>query len=252
MTPRWIAGLLLIPLAYTATAVLAARSNQATARAAIVLTQREAVAPYRNDENSATRLRLLWQSPVLPAMSWFDRDKLRELGFDVNADPADERAQRRYRRMLPRAAFVALEYDGPAWQTYLAAVEETDLRVEPRPRSGTADLRQYATRLIAVDAASDAGTLARRYPDGRRYVITAAVVRIDVVPMAEGRPPYLAGMILNIDPNQIYVPRELAAALPFRTRDQDVGGPTPYQVTIGYGARWEPYLIAVTPGAVSQ
>jgi hypothetical protein len=101
-----------------------------------------------------------------------------------------------------------------------------------------------------VDAARDAETLARRYPDGRTHLITAAEVRLDVVSFPEAQGPYLSGSILNIDPNAVYVPRTLAGELPLRERDR--GRPAPYQVTIGYGARWEPYVLAVSPGAASQ
>lgn len=248
MTALWTAALLLLPLAYTGAALAVVNANRNTSRAPIVLTQREAGAPFANEENSATRLRLGWQPEPVGVRWWFDREKLQEIGFDTSVDPKDEHADRHYRRMLPREAFVAFEYDGPAWDAWLAARESNEPAGMRRPEG---NLRDYASRLVAVDAARDAATLAVRYPDGRTHLITAAVVRPERVGSTSEQ-PYLAGIILAIAPSQIYVPRDLARRLPQRERTPSAGLPPAYTVTVAYGARWEPFVTAVNPGAASR
>lgn len=245
MTRRWVTVLIALPIVYTAAILMAASANRATPRAPIVLTQREAMAPPRNDENSAVRLRLAWQPAFEPA-SWFDRDKLREVGFDVSVDPASLDAERHYQRVLPRAAYVAFELAGPAWEAFLASREATEL-LEPRVPEQT--IREYGSRLVPVDAAADANALTARYPDGRRHLITAAIVGLSWVRPQRGA-PYLAGHVRNIEPNSVYVPRDLARQLPLRDRIDPAQ--RPYDVTLAYGSRWEPWVTAVNRGGASR
>ena len=246
MSPRWVAALVVLPVAYAAAILAMAASNRATGRAAIVLTQREAVAPVRNEDRTATRLRLAWQPPPESPDGWFSRGMLTALGFDASVDPAAADAERHYARLLPREAFVAFEFDGPAWQQLASRVRDASGPAPPRPER---EFDEYASRLVPVDAALDAETLAARYPDGRTHLITEAVVGARWVRAGSGT-PYVYGQLMSIDPSQVNVPRDLAQRLPLRDRFD--GTQVPYTVSIRYGSRWEPVVVDVTRAGASR
>jgi hypothetical protein len=165
-------------------------------------------------------------------------DLLRDLGFDVSVDPAAADAGEHYRRVLPRAAFVAFELAGPAWQALLAA-REREAGPDGPPRPG--DPRSTGSRLVPVDAAREAATLATRYPNARTHLIAAATIgmRRHTEPGVE---PYLAGWVMTVDPREMHVPRELAARLPPRDRRDEQPS---FTVEIDYGRRFEPWVVGV-------
>jgi hypothetical protein len=248
MNARWLSAFLLVPVAYTAAILLLAASNRTTGRVPIVLTHREAVAPVRNEDRTATQLRLTWQSPPPSPDGWFTREMLATLGFDVGLDPAAPGAERHYARLLPREVFIAFELDGPAWQQLAGRAGSA---AGPAPPPGRdREFEQHASRLVPVDAALDAGTLAARYPDGRTHLITEAVVRARWVRAVGSGTPYLHGDLMNIEPNQVNVPRDLARQLPLRDRFD--GTQIPYTVSIRYGSRWEPVVVDVSPAGASR
>ena len=233
MTRRSVLVLVALPMLYTVAALALVALNRSGGREPIELSSREASVSIRNDDDSAARLFLAWHAGPLERDTWFGRDKLRELGFDVSLDPQAADAERHYRFALPRQAFVAFELDGPAWQ----AIQAESYPETPALRE---EFLRFASRLVPVDAARDAGTLAARYPDARTHLIAAAVVRLSrVAPPMET--PFLAGMVTTVDPGRIHVPRELASRIPGPGSRAAPG----YSVRLRYGSRWAPFVVGV-------
>jgi len=115
--------------------------------------------------------------------------------------------ERRGARDLPRRVFVALAID-PA-------------RVE-------------GSRLVVVDIEEDAAALERRYPDGRRHLITAGLART-------------GDIVVNLDPVRIHVPRELASALPrWEAARVSALDQLPFSLLLRYGRHWEPWVADVS------
>ena len=99
----------------------------------------------------------------------------------------------------------------------------------------------------------------RRYPDRTRFLVTQAIVALVYVPRSgepNGKGPRLTGMVTNVLPDVIYVPRELRAP-----GDVLSTKPAPdewprtllthdprYRVTLVYGSRLEPRVVRVQPG----
>lgn len=227
-----LAAAVVLPLVATAAALLSARTNRAAGRDAIVLTEHELQLRPRSSDNSAAILEIRWREPRQLA-KWMTRAKLEELGFNCEVDPAAPGADRHYRQALPRDAFVALEYDGPAFAAWLEAQRlladpaTKDTRRRPgRPES--------TSHLAAIDAAPDAATLDRRYPDTQRHLITSAIVRPDLE-WPPGKPPALGGRIMILVPGEIHVPSRLIPQLASGR----------YAVTVRYGRRWEPWVVDI-------
>ncbi len=114
--------------------------------------------------------------------------------------------QLRGARDLPRRVFVALAID-PA--------------------------RTEGSRLVVVDVDEDAAALEQRYPDGRTHLITAGLARAGDV-------------IVNLDPQRIHVPRELASALPrWEATRAAISDQLPFTLSLRYGRHWEPWVMRV-------
>jgi hypothetical protein len=212
MRNRWWLVPLIIPPAFTALTLARVALDRRDVRGPTVLTQRDYTLSRSTAENTATSVRLNWQPAPPPPDTWFDREKLRELGFDVSVDPARSDAERRYGQLLSRDAFVVFEVrDTPS-------VPSSDGRVGPE------------SRLVPVDAGRDADVLAARYQDSRRFLITAASVR--AVHQTRGGRPYVTGSILNVDPSRIHVPPTLAGSRA-----------ASFEIVLGYSRRWEPVVL---------
>lgn len=100
---------------------------------------------------------------------------------------------------------------------------------EPRP----------LTRLVAVDAGTDAAELRRRYPDATRFAIVHGTVHLS----HERRKgaSYLRGIITNIHVRRLNVP------LPHRRVLEGVqpGSAARYTVSLAFGSRQEPWITDV-------
>ena len=212
-------------------------SNRASSEPEIVLTERELPKAYQQQDNTGVSFNLqrVFDAPE----TWLDRKELQELGFDCSVAPDNDAGRRHYSRMLPRPAFVALEFDGPAWERYL--VDLRGRRTEPQVEQ----VRRSNSRLVAIDAASDAVALRRRYPDATKVLIVSA--KIGPNPYAEGTPstPKLTGRIEILE-------REINVPLPINTQvNQITGGPNVfqgeprYQVRLRFGSRREPWVTGV-------
>jgi hypothetical protein len=198
MSRRAFVVALLVPLCVTAAAVASVAYNRSGGREPIVLTEREVYVLQGNGDDTTATLFLNWHPRRVPEPGRFQRD-----------------------RSLPRRAFVALELDGPAF------------RALPIERE-----RERTSRLVVVDIDPDADTLARRYPNARTHLISAAVVRVP--PEAS----YADAVVVSLEPQRLSVPREWAAQLPRYD-------PTPervrqsFEVEIRYGRNVEPWITAI-------
>jgi hypothetical protein len=221
----------------------------------ITLTERELPMAYHaNDEDSGVALDLRWidqswdssrsESPAV----WLDQKALAGLGFDTSVAPSDEKADEFYQRQRARRAFVALEYDGPAWQRHLEHAEREDLdRAELSHSNVPPHLHESETHLVAIDAAPDAARLRNRHPDRNSVIIVPAVVRITVrtfFPAYRGersRPALLSGSVQEI-PASIHVPRPFSDGFRRLTGDRHN---VKYRVHLRYGASLEPWIVGV-------
>jgi len=220
----------------------------------IILTQRELPLAYRsNDEDNSVALELRWMDPAwashgweLPGL-WLDQHHLKELGFDVSLPPSADHAVEFYQRQRARRAYVALEYDGPAWHQFL---DQSDRENRRRAALGETNLLRNPlseTHLIAMDASADAGLLRARHPDRSSVLIVPAVVRITVqpfLPAIQGqpsKPATLSGSVQEI-PSLIHVPRPLSDS--FRRLSGDRSS-VKYKVHLRYGSLFEPWIAGV-------
>jgi len=262
-----IAGVVLI-LASNAVALIGVAYNRSGAPDAVVeLSERELSLPhsaFSSEENSGLALHLIWrleknaQTPY-PGMlsrssgpaSWFGKNKLAELGFDVSASPAEKDAARRYEKMLPRKAYVVLEFNGPAYQAALHR-RQADLadaqalqtnnpgktEFEQRLKAAQTQLdneRNESSRLFAVDVGRDKQALRSGYPDPARYLILPGEVRITAFNST------LSGYISGLSVNTVNVP------LAYRAAVTGGSGPRPahYTVRLAFGKRAEPWIMGV-------
>ncbi len=132
----------------------------------IELTERELELPWtwengRSDDDAELRLAFRWQLRAEPqdARVWLSDVKLRALGFGTGVPAGAPEAELVYGRSLPRVAWVAFEFDGPAWRL----IEQR--RATSSPDRHFADLGA-ASHLVPVDAGPDPEPLRRRHAGG--------------------------------------------------------------------------------------
>jgi hypothetical protein len=210
-----------------------ARNRTGMPEAEMELTSRE-LAYYRNAPNEGgVTFRLSWQNVTwLDKESlWFDQNKLAELGFDVSKAAGADGSASYYQRMREREVFVALEYDGEAWQRWIKGVP-------PSPPLSP-ERSQDASHLVAIDVASNGRDLRQKHPDRSKVVILKGLARVRV----EREPPALRGSITRLTTSEIHVPPELAQSL---DRGMAYLGGTPaYAATIRVGSLYEPWVTYV-------
>lgn len=234
------------------------RSGEPTA--VLELTERELALPYSRWSGRESTGVSLSISRADQDYEWLDRDKLAALGFDVDRY---ERRQRPDWRAVERRAFVVIEYDGPAFQVLLA---EQEARIaQARAESGEAARRKQeaaeqayerlqtaGSRLVVVDAGTEAEALRQRYPDRENYVVMRALVRMRAVTRPEGdAKPLLSGRVGPFLPGRVHVPRRFHAAL-HRATDGSRSGydaPPRYRVILKFGRRAEPWVAGIEPMA---
>lgn len=266
-----LAGCALIVIVNAVILGAAAKNRGGDQLAELRLTERELAVPeFREDESSGLFLTLKFASDSPPAIqriarrkradipsvdyAWLDRGKLEALGFRLGTEPG----------VIQRTAFVALEFDGDSWTRWLAAREDHLRKRLPQDEAEAllALDRTMRSRLVPIDAESDAGTLRRRFPDRSRYLIVPALVRA-VQGGADGGDPSWRGQIADVLVSDIHVSRELAPALkaflPQETeaevrkreqRERPLPWPSPtpprYRAIVTFGSRNEPWVASVT------
>ncbi len=240
-------------------ALALAAYNRMGVESTLTLTDRELWLNRWNRESTATTVSLQYLYPVADRTDpwWFGCDRLTAIGFDCSVPASDPRAEVFYAHQSARNAFVVLEYNGAAWQAYEAEAERLNARqvAQGGGLNAEAFAREMAgrSRLIAIDAGPDSDALRRAYPDGSRYLVTAA--RVSITRYSGGRdyPSYIRGNITEILPDTITVPRAFAATIraatvPAATQYWATGRPSApsYTITVNYGRRHEPWITDVT------
>jgi len=181
---------------------------------------------------------LSWQTA---GENWFDQKKLKETGFDVSVPLDSKDTARYYANSQSREVFVALEFEGSAWQKWL---EENRERLKRQatyvPRKEfeisqiEAQWQSTASRLMAIDVGLDPEELRRRYPDRQHVMILRGVAQPTVVQIA-GQRPYLQGRIAQILTQTINLPAEFRGLSTYAS----------YVVTLRVGRRYEPWIADV-------
>ena len=161
------------------------------------------------------------------------------------------------RRQAPRHVYVALEYDGPAWQQYRDGV----LRKEPagmspltppqieQQRRSREDAIAVHSRLFAIDVDRDPDRLRARHPDRSHVLITRTAVALT---QQYGRGSLLVLSVTQLTPEQINVPRPFSTKLRELTNGQPSGygdplaTPPRYSVHLRYGRFYEPWIVDIT------
>jgi hypothetical protein len=223
----WLAAALVV-LSNLAAWRAAALNRSGEPEAVLVLTERELRLPVRQAENTALTLSLVFEPPrprsdgAPREPGWFDRAKLRSIGFDCRRPVTQENADY-YRTRPPRTVFAALEYGESA---------------------------SLDSRLSVVDVDNDAAALRKRHPDRRRLAVVEATAAMRYV-SNPGQTPFLMGGVTSVLPRELNVPREWRGALEGLQSDAQAGPwPPPqreprFHVTVSWGRRLEPWITNV-------
>jgi hypothetical protein len=210
----------------------AAAWNRGRESPLVTLTEREIQVWGSPDQaNSELRMRLVYQrrNEPLDARTWLTETRLAELGFGVAIPANAPEAERYYGRGLPRLGFVALELDGPAWQSI----------ARQRELGGTGREGREDSRLVPIDAGPDADALRTRYR-GQNVLVLPAVFRVRVHRSAASA--FLWGSMDRL------VTEDLSAPTGLRQRLRTLPpGPRRYDVDLVVGRLGVPRIAELRP-----
>jgi hypothetical protein len=259
----WLAAIGVVLIVNLVMGVGAARNRAGEPEAELRMTEREVPLAWVGEEDSGIALRLDWNRDW-EGYDWLDEDKLAELGFDCDPPLTAETEEFHYEMLPPRRAYVVLEFEGAAWDDWLAATDGEIARIEEEEAAGTnapeiLEGRKSAlergkvtrSRLFPVDVGTDEALLRERYPDRGRYVVVAGVVRPRVhrevdEETGKSRVPVLRGTIPQLLVHRIHVNRQHRPT--FEPLDGRGTGDGPrYEVTLRFGSRLEPWIAASRP-----
>jgi hypothetical protein len=269
-------ALLVVSNAFVLTHVAMNRSGEPDSE--MELTARELQYYGSRSDDSSVVLMLRWTNtapeyptgPPTDVPGWFDRKKLEELGFDLSVPADSPQAPRYYQNLRSREVFVALEFEGPAWEIWL---KDREPRLQTETSYGTQVSlstrieieRQTTPRLVAIDVARDPAELRRKYPERKRVMILPALVRAMLnmnLPASRevpARPAYLRGAITRLAIESINVPEPLSRQFdsqssytPYTYDGKEIKiNQPPYAVTLRVGSKYEPWvtdvIVAVKP-----
>lgn len=192
---------------------------------------------------------------------WLTQDQLRELGFDTTLEVDTDEALARRRRDPSKAVFLALEYDGPAYQEALeqrhravqrardlVSKNEGDEQLERQLAEALEALQneeKSESRLFVVDASVDPRVLRDRYPDRTRYAIVRGRVWTHVLGVPGQRRIAAAPPEVSIASIRVPYPyRDVADALRSEKAYWYVArGQEPrFSATLSFGRRLEPWI----------
>jgi hypothetical protein len=280
-TRTFIAGMALI-LATNAVALVGVAYNRGEPESTLTLTQRELGMPYYWDfekENSGIALTLQWRmlseqntglflsglsyAGIGSTPDWLDKAKLTTLGFDVSHSDDTPQGRMYYDKLLPKDVLLVLELDGPAYRTALERMR-LHLQKEEALLEANAGKREFEeraknakqqfdneervnSRLFVIDAGLDATSLRAKYLDRNRYAIVRGQVQPRLV--ENNRKFRLEGYINRLSIDQINVPASYRPVfeplLRHVQRNQHDTAIAPYEVSVVYGKRLEPWITAV-------
>ena len=257
-----IAGSALILLTNAVVLLGAAYNRSDDPDSRLLLSQRE-LQHYRWSElkdNSGITLTLNWriaqaqQNEYGPGISagkwgtpaWLDKAKMTELGFDVVKLAGTSESGRHYKESLPREALLVLEMNDRAYLQELKRAKDYAEQAgalqagnpgsdefKRRARSAEENYQREQnqnSRLFVIDAGVDLQKLRAAYPDRNRYAIVHGLIRPNIAYGKEGK---IDGTISELHAERINVP--------FNFR-QVFDNAAPYEVTIAFGKRLEPWI----------
>lgn len=232
-----------------------------------------------NRESNGVLLNLVWRAPARDDRElqtwdsgygggqppWLDDAKLAELGFVLPDIKTYADLQRR--RGNDREVLLVLELDGPARlarleQVQAKAAEQIAKAAEQAPEQAKRSIEQAQkwlqreesefSRLFAVDAGLDLDTLRQRYPDRRHYAIVRA--RVSSSYERKGQDVEMRGWLKGIASNTLNVPYEYRSQLAavdngHSLRDNAHDELKGAQVTVAFGSRLEPWIVAIDRGS---
>lgn len=193
-----------------------------------------------------------WGKPV-----WLDKAKMSELGFDVVKLASTPENGRRYKESLPREALLVLELNDQAYQQELKRAKEYTEQARAlqagnpnteefkrRARNAEENYRheeQINSRLFVIDAGIDLLKLRATYPDRTRYAIVHGLIRPST--MREKHETRIGGYISELGAEHINVP------LNYR---QIFDTAAPYEVTVAFGKRLEPWITGASKSLAAK
>ncbi len=235
----------------------------------ITLTERELGMPYRSHkENSGLSLNLLWRTLDedqargkfyayhRSSPSWFDAQKLRDLGFDVKDDyPKADNDTPQYKEPVTKEVFIVLEYNGDLYksslekeQRYLKNEEDLlglsseDKRLRENVKEAQDGLKQERTsrsRLFAIDAGNDPEALRKKYDNPAQFIIAKGLVK----PKYDYKKKKVTGRIQTLSISSIHVPLEYRQLLGIGSEKSFMKDDLHYKVVLAYGSHYEPWIV---------
>lgn len=249
----------LLLLGNAATLARVAWNRSGSPEATLVLTERELSLPYhKSGEDSGLALRLR-----IDDAAEIDAAALRRLGFDLSVPLDSPRAGQFYRQVRTRSAWLVLEQEGPAWESWrerrkreLGARSPSDYDPESDYELSQFEQEErMGSRLMVVEAGKDAAALRRQYADRRRYAIVPGKVELRFWPAIELEPGKREPTRLEGHPDlasdDLHVPRSLRPLLDRLNAAPPVDffGDSPahprYRATVAFGRSGEPWLVRV-------
>jgi hypothetical protein len=202
----------LVLLAAIGSLLGAARWNRGGNPQFIELTERELALPWswengHDDDDAEVRLSFRWQPRSEPqdARVWLTDVTLRTLGFGVGVPAGALEAAVVYGRSLPRVAWVAFEFNGPAWRL----IEQRRATTDVERHFGTAS---GASRLVPVDAGLEPDVLRRRHAQGANVIVMPGIVHMRYT-MDAARGPSVWGWVPELVSSDVSVPLHLRERL---------------------------------------
>lgn len=280
-----ITGLVIIIVTNVIALAGVAYNRSGEPEAIIELAERELAMPYRygfSEENSGLALTFYWrtdsESPYNRysydgnEQSWLNKEKLTEIGFDTSLPLDGPDARRQYGKMLPRKAYLVMEYDGVAHQAAIShqqnkLAEAQDLFANNPGKSEferqlesaqeRLDAEKYKnSRLFVIDAGPDKAALQARYANKANHIIMQGEIglRVSYESNKSGSTgDTLIGYVKGINIKRVNIAHEYHALFEQVTND----GTNRYQskepryvVKLAIGKRGEPWVEDVRPSAV--
>jgi len=225
----------------------------------IELTERELKMPYHtNDENSGLSLRLKWRTlgsgnrfsfyRYRKGLTWFNEEKLKELGFDLENTNKFDRNSKWYKEHLPKNAFIVLEYDGKNYNEVVERakenIEKVEKKAKKRAETQLKDELESESRLFAIDAGLDANKLLEKYSDQNHFIIVLGEVKMSYNYRAKTNK--FGGYISRINVENIHVPLKFRKIFDSVLEKKKSKIPR-YKIGLAYGKRFEPWIQSVQP-----
>lgn len=221
------------------------RWNEIKDNSGITLTLNWRIAPVRQNDSEPDLYAGSWGNPA-----WLDKAKMAELGFDVVKLGSVSENGRRNKELQPKDVLLVLELNDQAYRQELKRAKENAERAKALQAGnpGAEEFKQRVknaeehfqreqrdnSRLFVIDAGVDLQKLRATYTDRTRYAIIHGLIRPGI---AQGKGGRIGGYVNELHVQHINVP--------FKYR-QVFDNAAPYEVTVAFGKRLEPWIIGAS------